>query len=96
MCKGYGFIKFKSAEVAKIAASSMNNYLMFDKILVCHVLPKSKLRKELFCGVKIKNKIYYNIKEFSRLRLARIAQKEKKLQVLIKYIYDFYREMKRQ
>ena len=41
--KGYGFVEFKDQEVAKIAAETMNNYLMFNKILKCHLIPKEKL-----------------------------------------------------
>lgn len=33
--KGYGFVEFKSAEVAKIVADTMNNYLMFSRLLKC-------------------------------------------------------------
>ena len=33
--KGFGFIEFENEEVAKIVADSMNNYLMFDKLLKC-------------------------------------------------------------
>lgn len=31
--RGYGYVKFASRAVAKIAAETMNNYLMFNKIL---------------------------------------------------------------
>ena len=33
--KGYAFIEFADEEVAKIAASATNNYLMFHKLLKC-------------------------------------------------------------
>lgn len=33
-CKGYGYVEFANPEVAKIAAETMNNYLMFKKRLV--------------------------------------------------------------
>ena len=33
--KGYGYVQFMDEEVAKIAAETMNNYLMFEKILKC-------------------------------------------------------------
>jgi nucleolar protein 15 len=36
--KHYGFIEFKSAEVAQIVAETMDNYLMFGHILKC-ILP---------------------------------------------------------
>lgn len=32
--KGFGYVEFKEAEVAKIAADTMNNYLMFKKRIV--------------------------------------------------------------
>ena len=50
--KGYGFIEFENCEVAKIAAETMNNYLMFNKLLKCHVIPKEKLNKFTFKGAK--------------------------------------------
>lgn len=34
-CKGYAFVEFKCDAVAKIAAQTMNNYLMFNKLLKC-------------------------------------------------------------
>ncbi|UXI18010.1 GA-binding protein subunit beta-1-like [Sarcoptes scabiei] len=38
--KNYGFIEFRFRDVAKIAAETMNNYLMFDHIVKCSVLEK--------------------------------------------------------
>ena len=34
-CKGFAFVEFACDEVAKIAAQTMNNYLMFNKLLKC-------------------------------------------------------------
>jgi nucleolar protein 15 len=50
--KGYGFIEFENIEVAKIAADTMNNYLMFNKILKCHIIPREKLNKNTFKNSK--------------------------------------------
>ena len=33
--KGFAFIEFECDEVAKIVAESMNNYLLFNKLLQC-------------------------------------------------------------
>ena len=33
--KGYAFIEFECDEVAKVVAETMNNYLMFNKLLKC-------------------------------------------------------------
>lgn len=40
--QGFAFIEFLSREVAKIAAESMNNYIMFSRVLKCELLPESK------------------------------------------------------
>jgi len=46
--KGYAFIEFKYLEVAKIVAETMNNYLMFNKILKCEIIPKEKTNPRIF------------------------------------------------
>ncbi|KAL1238062.1 MKI67 FHA domain-interacting nucleolar phosphoprotein [Trichinella pseudospiralis] len=46
--KGYAMIEFANSEVAKVAAGTMDNYLMFDHILKCEVLPPEKVRNEAF------------------------------------------------
>lgn len=46
--RGFGFIEFADEEVAKIAADTMNNYLMFNKVLKCHVIPHGQAHKEMF------------------------------------------------
>ena len=48
--KGYAFVEFAISEVAKIAADTMNNYLMFGKLLKC------KLRHLL--TIKNGNKVF--------------------------------------
>uniref|UniRef100_A0A0K2TDX2 RRM domain-containing protein n=1 Tax=Lepeophtheirus salmonis TaxID=72036 RepID=A0A0K2TDX2_LEPSM len=53
--KGYAFAEFLYPEVADIVASTMNNYLMFKKILKCSVVSKSRLSRRIF-----KNKIHPN------------------------------------
>jgi nucleolar protein 15 len=39
----YGFVEFELEQVAKIAAESMDKYLMFGKCLVAKVVPAEKL-----------------------------------------------------
>lgn len=43
--KGYGFIEFENPEVAKIAAETMDNYLMFKKRLEAKFVPANKMMK---------------------------------------------------
>jgi nucleolar protein 15 len=46
--RGYGFIEFESEKVAKIASETMNNYLMFNRILKCQQIEKEKLHPAAF------------------------------------------------
>ena len=48
--KHYGFIEFTESEVAKVAAETMNNYLLFGHLLKCHVVPKEDVHDDLFKG----------------------------------------------
>lgn len=50
--KGYAFVEFEEEGVAKIVAETMQGYLLFDKTLVCHLLPKEKQHPMLFKGCK--------------------------------------------
>lgn len=43
--KGYCFIEFKEPEVAKIAAQSMNGYLMYGRPLACQYIEQSSRHK---------------------------------------------------
>ncbi|XP_037092984.1 MKI67 FHA domain-interacting nucleolar phosphoprotein-like [Pollicipes pollicipes] len=48
--KGYGYVQFMDQEVAKIAAETMNNYLMFEKIVKCKVLPPEQVTPATFAS----------------------------------------------
>lgn len=50
--KHYGFIEFSEHEVAKVAADTMNNYLLFGHLLKCHMLPKEDVHDDLFKGAE--------------------------------------------
>uniref|UniRef100_A0A182RGV5 RRM domain-containing protein n=1 Tax=Anopheles funestus TaxID=62324 RepID=A0A182RGV5_ANOFN len=43
-CKGYGYVLFHYHEVAEIAASAVNNYMMFGRVLKATVLPRRMTR----------------------------------------------------
>ncbi|KAM7314185.1 MKI67 FHA domain-interacting nucleolar phosphoprotein-like [Ixodes scapularis] len=49
--RGYAFVEFLSEDVAKIAAETMDGYLLFNKILKCSVLPRDRVPKGLFKGL---------------------------------------------
>lgn len=48
--KHYAFLEFESAAVAKIVASTMNNYLLFGHILKCQYAPPEQLHADLWKG----------------------------------------------
>ena len=48
--RGFAFVEFKYEEVAVIVADTMNNYLMFDKIVKCEVVPRERRSAAVFKG----------------------------------------------
>lgn len=48
--KHYAFLEFSSSDVAKIVASTMNNYLMFGHILKCSVISNEQVHPNLWKG----------------------------------------------
>ena len=48
--KGYAFVEFKYPEVAQIVCDTMNNYLMFDKLVKCQLVPPEKMDRKIFLG----------------------------------------------
>ncbi|XP_026233169.1 MKI67 FHA domain-interacting nucleolar phosphoprotein [Anabas testudineus] len=48
--KGYAFVEFDCDEVAKIVAETMNNYLMGERLIKCHVIAPEKVHEKLFVG----------------------------------------------
>ena len=51
---GYAFIEFKNYEVAEIAANTMNNYLLFDRILKCNFIEEKSKYDKIFRKCKKK------------------------------------------
>ncbi|XP_031849916.2 MKI67 FHA domain-interacting nucleolar phosphoprotein [Nomia melanderi] len=48
--RGYGYIEFLHQDVAKIAAESMNNYLMCGRLLKATYIPPEKQHSRFFIG----------------------------------------------
>lgn len=46
--KGYAFVEFLYHDVAKIVAETMNNYLMFEKLVKCEIVPTAKVSRAMF------------------------------------------------
>jgi nucleolar protein 15 len=60
--KHFAFIEFANSEVAKIAAETMNSYLMFGHILKCSFVPTEQLHPEVWKGANKKYRIIPNTK----------------------------------
>ncbi|KAJ9591534.1 hypothetical protein L9F63_001888, partial [Diploptera punctata] len=65
--KGYAFIEFLYSEVAQVVAETMNNYLMFGKVLKAEYIPGDKIHRGMFaysnirpdsCPLKKKHDLY--------------------------------------
>ncbi|KAI5862357.1 hypothetical protein GGS23DRAFT_572022 [Durotheca rogersii] len=48
--KHFAFIKFAEAPVAKVVADTMDNYLLFGRVLKVKVVPKSQIHEDLWKG----------------------------------------------
>ncbi|XP_068602515.1 MKI67 FHA domain-interacting nucleolar phosphoprotein isoform X2 [Brachionichthys hirsutus] len=79
--KGYAFVEFDCDEVAKIVAETMNNYLMGERIIKCHVIPPEKVHEKLFVGSQktFRKPSYPAVKRYNKSRteeqLAKMADK---------------------
>ena len=71
MSKHYAFIEFESAAVAKIVASTMDNYLLFGHILKCKYAPPEQLHPDLWKGANKRFKaVPWNKIEGRKLEMA--------------------------
>jgi nucleolar protein 15 len=69
--KHYAFIEFKDFEVAKIAAETMNNYLLMGHLLKVSTLTDDKIHENLFIGANTKFKII----PYSKINQAKFEKK---------------------
>ncbi|XP_054280273.1 RNA-binding protein 28-like [Macrosteles quadrilineatus] len=51
--KGYAFIEYKYPEIAQIAADTMNNYLMMNRLMKAKYIPPDKQKPKLFHLAKL-------------------------------------------
>ncbi|XP_039211404.1 MKI67 FHA domain-interacting nucleolar phosphoprotein isoform X2 [Crotalus tigris] len=82
--KGYAFVEFEYDEIAKIAADTMNNYLIREKLLKCELMPAERVHENLFKGSeqKFRKPSYPAVKQYNRNRTAQ--EKEKMAERLLK------------
>nr|XP_046260821.1 MKI67 FHA domain-interacting nucleolar phosphoprotein [Scatophagus argus] len=77
--KGYAFVEFDCDEVAKIVAETMNNYLMGERLIKCHVIPPEKVHEKLFVGCQreFKKPSYPAVARYNKKRTAEQITKMK-------------------
>ncbi|OQR77937.1 MKI67 FHA domain-interacting nucleolar phosphoprotein-like [Tropilaelaps mercedesae] len=46
--RGYAFVEFLHDSAAKVAAETMDNYLMYERLLKCSLVPMEKVHPDLF------------------------------------------------
>ena len=77
--RGYAFIEFADAEVASIVAETMSGYfLMGEKRLVSHLLPKDKVHPDMFNGSRAKLMMSFKGELNSSSRLSEWQDKNRK------------------
>lgn len=77
--KGYAFVEYDCDEVAKIVAETMNNYLMGERIIKCHVIAPEKVHEKLFVGSqkKFKKPSHPAVSRYNKERSAEQVEKMK-------------------
>lgn len=80
--KGYAFIEFDCDEVARIVAETMNNYLMGERLIKCHLIPPEKVHEKLFVGSQreFKKPSYPSVARYNKTHTEeQVAQMKDKL-----------------
>ncbi|GAB4816007.1 hypothetical protein N2152v2_003053 [Parachlorella kessleri] len=76
--RGYAFLEFQSAEVAKIAADAMDGYLFFGQKLVSRLLKPEECHEDLFKGAnRVFTKVPWKKIEMERHNKERTPQEER-------------------
>lgn len=62
--KGYGFVEFEERGVAEIAQKTMNNYVLFEKVLQCEIINDQSRYNNIFKKYKKKFEFVDKYKDF--------------------------------
>ena len=77
--KHYAFLEFASSEVAQVAATSMDGYMLLGQKLITRVVPKSEIHPDLFKGAnRVFTKIPWHKIEEQRHNKVRSPEEEAK------------------
>ena len=74
---GYAFIEFEEEETARIAAKTMNNYILFEKILKCSFVEDKKKYNRIFLKWKKK----FEFKEKYKAHCEKMNKKKSKEEI---------------
>ncbi|KAG5323325.1 MK67I protein, partial [Acromyrmex heyeri] len=69
--RGYGYVEFLHSQVAKIAADTMNNYLMCGRLLKATYISPEKQHSRFFLGTNWLENKYPRLKNRRRITLSR-------------------------
>ena len=82
---GYAFIEFEDEETARIAAKTMNNYILFEKILKCSFVENKKKYDRIFLKWKKK----FEFKERYKIQCEKMKKKNKEeIKTMIQGLLD--------
>ena len=82
---GYAFIEFEDEETARIAAKTMNNYILFEKILKCSYVEDKKKYDRIFLKWKKK----FEFKERYKIQCEKMKKKNKEeIKTMIQGLLD--------
>ena len=83
---GYAFIEFEEEETARIAAKTMNNYILFEKILKCSFVEDKKKYDRIFLKWKKK----FEFKEKYKAHCEKLEKKKSKdeIKLMIQGLLD--------
>ncbi|XP_076163458.1 MKI67 FHA domain-interacting nucleolar phosphoprotein-like [Ptiloglossa arizonensis] len=75
--RGYGYIEFLHPEVAKVAAETMNNYLMCGRLLKATYIPPERQHPRFFVGKSWTKEIYPKVINRDNVNKVRNAELKK-------------------
>lgn len=82
--KGYAFVEFAHNDVAKIVAETMNNYLMFERLVKAQYIPPEKVSDKMFPKrfMTEENYVALNRRNSAKARQDVVPSEKKKVEAL--------------
>lgn len=80
----FAFIEFQFEEVARIAAKTMHNYLMYQKILKCQLIPLEDVRPSTFKNWRIINRVPQTRRKAIKMHNLSVTDPKKVIQKILR------------